>query len=108
MTGTTRLVPWLFCLATAVWFGWLARSNGRNWVLWALGGGLFGLAITTIVLGLGHAVFVPISHEAYVRFAVGIVATAAVVVLLLGWVFTANLHGHHRSIWARIRALLKK
>jgi len=103
-----RLVPWAFCLATAIWFGWQARRAGRNWELWAFGGGGFALVVSTIVIGLAHAGIIPISHAEHVRLDFGSAALAAILVLALGWGFTANLHGQHRPLLARIRALLKK
>jgi hypothetical protein len=108
MTGAMRMIPWVLCTLTAVWFAWLAFRAGRGWLLWAIGGGLFALVTSTAVLGLGDAAYIPISHQAHLRFQLGIVATACVLVILLGWVFTAHLHGQHRSIWAQIRLIFKR
>ena len=36
-------------------------QGGQERVLWAIGGGLLGLVVTTIVMGLGQATFIPFS-----------------------------------------------
>ncbi len=47
------LIPWPVAAATAAWFGVMAYKAGKSVVLWAIGGGLLGLVVTTIILGLG-------------------------------------------------------
>jgi hypothetical protein len=101
MNGYMQFVPWILCAVTAAWFGLLARSEKRGWLLWTLGGGAFALVASTIVIGLGNAVFIPYSSNAVTRFHIEITATACVLVALLGWLFTMKLHGHHRSLLAR-------
>jgi hypothetical protein len=84
-------IPWGFSIATAVWFGWVARRAGSNWLAWALGGGAFSLAITTMILGVSQAAFIPLSHDASVYFQTKSIAAAALVVGSLGWCLTRNL-----------------
>jgi hypothetical protein len=86
---SVTVVPWvMFCL-TAVWFGWLAVLTGRNPALYALVGGLFGLASSTIVFGLGHAMFIPFSDgemaAAHTRWTLISVCIIAVVGGALTW-----------------------
>lgn len=98
-------LPWLAAVVTALWFGWLARRNGVGWVLWACGGACFGLVTTAIVLGLGEAAFIPMSHAAVVHFKIRCVSVTVILLAALGWIFTAGLHGHHLPLlrWAQRR-----
>jgi hypothetical protein len=84
-------LPWLTSLGAAVWFGFMAYRAGRNWALWVVGGALFGLVTTTLILGVAQAAFIPLSHDALVRFHVLISMAAVLVVAALGWLFTLDL-----------------
>ncbi len=88
------LIPWPVAAATAIWFGVMAYKAGKNCALWAIGGGLLGLVLTTIVMGLAQATFIPYSTEeiAPLRFKVALLAI--VLVLCAGWLFTGTLHRH--------------
>jgi len=88
------VIPWPVALATAAWFGVMAYRSGKNCVLWAIGGGLLGLVVTTIVLGLGQATFIPYSTEEITPFRLKMTALAVVLVLGVGWLFTGSLHRH--------------
>jgi len=88
---TMQMLPWSFSLATAIWFGMMARRAGRNWVPWALGGALFALVTTTVILGVSQAAFIPLSHGAVVRFRIKTVAAACLIVGFLGWLLTLSL-----------------
>ena len=87
-------IPWPVAVATAVWFGVMAYKAGKNRVLWAIGGGLLGLVVTTVVLGLGQATFIPYSTEEIVPFRIKATALAILLVLGAGWLFTGSLHRH--------------
>lgn len=93
MEGAMQMLPWMFAAGAAVWFGVMAGRAGRNWWSWAAGGAVLGLVATTLVRGLGEAVFLPLSHEAVVLFRVKTVAAAFGIVALLGWLFTLGLQG---------------
>ena len=95
--------PWLFALATAVWFGWMAHFAGRNWLSWALGGALLGLVATTLVLGVSGAQFIPMSHDAAEMHRIKSLAACAFVVLLFGWIFSSGLHQHPQKLWQLLR-----
>jgi hypothetical protein len=84
-------LPWLTSLATAVWFGFMAYRAGRNWALWVVGGALFALVTTTLVLGVAEAAFIPLSHDAMVRFQALTAFVAVLVVAVAGWLFTLDL-----------------
>lgn len=88
------LIPWPVAAATAIWFGVMAYKAGKNCALWAIGGGLLGLVLTTIVMGLAQATFIPYSTEeiAPLRFKVALLAI--LLVLCVGWLFTGTLHRH--------------
>ena len=88
------MIPWPVALATALWFGVMAARADKNGVLWAIGGGLLGLVVTTIVLGLGQATFIPSSTEAIMPFRLKAAALAILLVLGVGWLFTGTLHRH--------------
>ena len=89
--GMIHEVPWAFSLATAIWFGLMARRADRSWLLWGIGGAFLALASSTIVLGVSEAVFIPLSHEACVHSRIGSVAAAALTVGALGWLVTLSL-----------------
>jgi hypothetical protein len=88
------LIPWPVAAATAIWFGVMAYKSGKNSALWAIGGGLLGLVLTTIVMGLAQATFIPYStaEVAPLRFKVAVLAI--LLVLCVGWLFTGTLHRH--------------
>ena len=75
----------------AIWFGVLAVRAGRNWVLWALTGGLFGLVSSTIVFGLGHATSIPFSDEERTAAHIKWVLVAAGLISVVGGVLTWNV-----------------
>jgi hypothetical protein len=87
-------IPWPVAAATAVWFGVMAYKAGKNFVLWAIGGGLLGLVVTTVVLGLAQATFMPFSTTEIVPFRLKMAAFAILLVLGAGWLFTGTLHRH--------------
>ena len=75
------MIPWLLSIGMAIWFAVMAHRAHRRWFLWALGGALSSLVISTIVLGLCDAVFIPMSHKAYVIFRIESVALAVLAVV---------------------------
>jgi hypothetical protein len=90
----TEQMPWLFAVLTAGWFGWMASRAGRSWALWAIGGGAFGLVISTLMIGLGRASSIPYSdHEAGLA-GLKWICVAAILILAVGWLLTAGLHRH--------------
>jgi hypothetical protein len=84
-------IPWLLAVATAVWFGWMARSYQRNWVPWVVAGGLFALVSTTLVLGLAQAALIPLSHELEVAFRIKSVVAALVIIVIVGGIVAWRL-----------------
>ena len=87
-------IPWPVAVATAIWFGVMAYKAGKNFVLWAIGGGLLGLVVTTIVLGLAQATFMPFASAEIVPFRLKMAGIAILLVLGAGWLFTGTLHRH--------------
>jgi hypothetical protein len=99
----TERLPWVFAVLTAAWFGWMAARAGRSWALWAVGGGVFGLVVSTLMLGLGRAASIPYSsHDEHMDRLKWIV-TAAVLILVIGWMLTSSLHQLHLTIWRRLK-----
>jgi|ERR1051325_2799168 hypothetical protein len=94
-----RIVPWILGLITALWFGRMAKSAGRNWLGWALGGGFFALVVATIVLGVGQATSIPFSELDRTIGRIECTAVAVVVIGVLGWLCTTPLHRQHRAFW---------
>jgi hypothetical protein len=97
-------IPWPVAAATAVWFGVMAYKAGKNRALWAIGGGLLGLVVTTIVMGLAQATFIPYStgEIAPLRFKMAVLAIF--LVLCVGWLFTGTLHRHLLAALKRAEA----
>jgi hypothetical protein len=98
------LIPWPVAAAAAIWFGVMAYKASKNCALWAIGGGLLGLVVTTIVMGLAQATFTPYSTEeiAPLRFKVALLAI--LLVLCIGWLFTGALHRHLLAALKRTQA----
>jgi hypothetical protein len=95
-------IPWPVAAVTAIWFGLMAYKARKNCVLWAIGGGLLGLVITTLVMGLGQAAFIPFSNDQQSMFRIKIAAVAVLIVLCIGWWFTGSLHPRLLAPWKRI------
>lgn len=94
-------VPWPVAAATAIWFGVMAYKAGKNATLWAIGGGMLALIITTLVMGLGQAAFIPFTSEQESMFRIKIAALAIFIVFCLGWLFTGSIHPHLLAPWKR-------
>jgi high-affinity Fe2+/Pb2+ permease len=94
-------IPWPIAIATAIWFGVMAYKSGKNRLLWVIVGGVLGLAVSTIILGLGQAAFIPFHNSEIAPFRVLMTALAVLVVFCLGWLFSGSLHRHVRAIWKR-------
>lgn len=97
----TEKLPWLFAVLTAAWFGWMANRAGRNWALWAVGGAIFGLVVSTLMIGVGSALSIPYSHDQTATDHLKWMAVAAILILAVGWLLTAGLHRHLRAEQAR-------
>jgi hypothetical protein len=87
-------VPWPVAAAMAVWFGVMAYRSGKSIVLWSIGGGLMGLVVTTIILGLAQATFIPFSTQDIAPFRLKVVVFAVLILACIGWLFTGGLHRH--------------
>jgi hypothetical protein len=96
------VIPWPVAAATALWFGVMAFKARKNAALWAIGGGLLGLVVTTIVMGLGQAAFIPYTNGQESMFRVKIAAFAIFIVFCFGWLFTGSLHPHLLRPWKRV------
>ena len=82
----------------------MAYKAGKNLALWAIGGGILGLAITTIVLGLAQATFIPFSADEIAPFRFKAAVLAILLVLGVGWLFTGSLHRHLFAAFKRSAA----
>jgi hypothetical protein len=87
-------IPWPVAAATAAWFVLMAYKAGKNRVLWAFGGGMLGLLVTTLVLGLGQATFLPFHSAEVASFRIKVAVLAILLVSGIGWLFTGSLHRH--------------
>jgi hypothetical protein len=87
-------IPWPVALAAAGWFVVMATKAGKNRVLWALGGGMLGLVVTTLIVGLGQATFIPFYSAAVAPFRMKAAVLAILLVAGIGWLFTGTLHRH--------------
>jgi len=94
-------IPWPVAAATAIWFGVMAYKSAKNFVLWSMGGGLLGLLLTTIVMGLGQATFIPFYTQEIAAFRLKLAAVAVILVLGVGWLFTGTLHRRLLASWKR-------
>ena len=92
-------IPWPVAAAAAIWFGVLAYKAGRNCVIWAVGGGVLGLVLSSIVLGLAQATFIPFSSKEIPTLRLGATGLAILVVVGVGWLFTGGLHRRLLASW---------
>lgn len=81
----------------------MAFRAGRSWYGWALGGALFALVTSTIVLGVSHAMFLPMSRASADAYQIKSLAVTLVVVLALGWLLTISLHRHPHLIFKALK-----
>ena len=93
-------VPWLIAAATAFWFGLMARSAGRAWPLWTLGGAAFGLVTATIVWGVNDSAATPITEHQKQVMHVKWTVIAILLVGVVGWLLTLGMHGQHKVLWS--------
>jgi hypothetical protein len=96
-------IPWPVAAAAAVWFGVMAYKAQKNCVLWAIGGGLMALVLTTLVLGLGQAAFIPYTSEEQALFRMKLAGLALLIVLCVGWWFTGSLHPQLLAPWKQFK-----
>ena len=85
---TSFVFPWILMVVAGVWFGFLGRRYGRSPFLWAIGGGLLGLLLTTIAEGLGHALAVPYSDAQRLADRMIAVGFATCVIAISGGLLT--------------------
>ena len=102
------MIPWPVAAATAAWFGLMAYKAGKNCVVWAFGGGVLALVVTTIVVGLAQATFIPYYTDEIATTRLKVAALSVVLVLCLGWLFTGTLHEHIRELLKRGTELTAK
>lgn len=87
-------IPWPVAAATAIWFGVMAYKAGKNCVVWAIGGGVFAVMVTTLVMGLAQATFIPFHTDEAAPFRLKVAGLAILLVFGVGWLFTGSLHRH--------------
>ena len=92
-------IPWPIAAATAAWFGVMAWKSAKTVVLWAIGGGVLGLVVSTLVLGLAQAIFIPFYTGQTPIFRLKMVVLAVLVVFCVGWLFTGGLHRRLLASW---------
>ena len=80
--------------ALSLWFGVMAYKAAKNTALWAIGGGLLGLVVTTTILGLAQATFIPFDSEQIAPLRLKAAVLAILLVAGVGWLFTGSLHRH--------------
>ena len=76
--------PWIISLVTAIWFSWIGWKNGQNPFVWALQGVLLALPVSTIILGLCDAAYIPMSHDEEVSIRLKSLILALLPILLVG------------------------
>ena len=92
-------IPWPIAAAAAAWFGFMAFKSGKAVVLWASGGGVLGLVLSTLVLGLAQATFIPFYTAEIAPFRFKMTVVAVMIVIGAGWLFTGGLHRRLFSKW---------
>ena len=95
------IIPWPVAVVTAIWFAIMALKAHKNATLWAIGGGALGLIVTTLILGLAQAMFIPMSDAEVLPFRIKISFLAIVIVAGMGWLFAGSLHPNVFMPWRR-------
>jgi hypothetical protein len=95
------MLPWPVAAATATWFGVMAYKAGKNCVVWSIGGGVLALVVTTLVMGLAQATFIPYYTGEIATLRLKVAGLAVLLVFCLGWFFTGTLHRHIRELLKR-------
>ena len=95
------MIPLPVAVATAAWFGVMAYRAGKNCVVWAIGGAVLALVVTTLVMGLAQATFIPHYTEEIAWFRLKVAGVAVLLVFCLGWLFTGTLHAHIAELLKR-------
>src|ERR1019366_520489 len=93
-------IPWPVALAAAGWFVVMATKAGKNRVLWALGGGMLGLVVTTLIVGLGQATFIPFYSAAVAPFRMKAAVLAILLVAGIGRSEERRVGKECRSRWS--------
>ena len=70
-------------------------------MLWAVGGAVLGLIVTTLVMGLAQASFIPMTDDQVMPFRIKIAFLAVLVVFGTGWLFAGSIHPHLLQLWKR-------
>ena len=78
------IAPWVFLVLTGLWFGFLGYKTDGRWIRWSVGGALFALTASTIVIGLCDAAFIPLSHQEETMFKLKTLMLAALPILVIG------------------------
>ena len=78
------IAPWIFVVLAAVWFAWLGYKADGRWIRWSVGGALYALVATTMVIGLSDAAFIPVSHEAEASHGLKKMILASLPILVVG------------------------
>ena len=89
--GELQFVPWLLAVITGATFAWLGYRSGRGWAPWAIGGALCALVISTIVIGLFRAAFIPLSESADASMHFKAVGLSVLLIAGLGALFTFRM-----------------
>jgi hypothetical protein len=98
------VIPWPVAAATALWFGFMAWKSRKTVALWAIGGGVLGLVLSTLVLGLAQSMFIPFYTGQTHIFRVKVAVLAILVVFCVGWLFTGGLHRRMFASWKTKKA----
>lgn len=95
------IIPWPVAFVTAGWLAVMAVKARKNAALWALGGGVLGLVVTTIIMGLAQSVFIPMTDNEVTPYRIKMAFVAILVVFALGWLFAGSIHPHLLTMWKR-------
>ena len=78
------IAPWVFLILTGIWFGYIGYKADGRWIAWAIGGALFGLTASTMVIGLCDAAYIPLSHSEETMVQLKTMVFASLPMLLVG------------------------
>ena len=79
--GELQSVPWLVAFATGAWCCVVAWRSRQSRVFWVIGGAVYALIVSTMVIGLFQAAFIPLRESAATWLAVKAIGIS---VLLIG------------------------
>jgi phosphoribosylformimino-5-aminoimidazole carboxamide ribotide isomerase len=91
LMGELQFIPWVLAAITGAVLAWVGYRSRGAWAPWAIGGAIYALVISTIVIGLFHASFLPLSEAAESSMHLKATLFSLLLILAVGALFTFRM-----------------